>query len=99
MVSHDTIKLGFKTLQAYSLVSWRADQAGYAMHKLVHAWAHDRLDLEQRQVWSLAVLRLLSQVVDEHEKNLVWQTRLVPHVVANFSTMSAARGSSYRTNR
>lgn len=96
-VKHNTIKLGFKTLQAYSLVSWRADQKAYAMHKLVHACGHDRLDTEQRQVWSLAVMHLLSEVISENEETLSWQTRLVPHAVANFSVMSAACGPSYRT--
>ncbi|KAK5947767.1 hypothetical protein OHC33_011213 [Knufia fluminis] len=38
------VEASFAVLQAYSLVSWRKDQESYSMHKLVHAWGHDRLD-------------------------------------------------------
>src|SRR5262249_4672059 len=59
MVDQYAIESGFTILQTYSLVSWRADQGAYTMHKLVHAWGHDRLRVNQRQTWSLAVLKLL----------------------------------------
>lgn len=70
------------------------------MHKLVHAWGHDRLEVEQRQRWSLAALKLLSEAVEEYRGNLAMEARLVPHVMANFTTMSTACGLSYTfTNR
>jgi len=41
MVDLNAIESGFATLQMYSLLSWRADQVAYTMHKLVHTWGHD----------------------------------------------------------
>jgi tetratricopeptide (TPR) repeat protein len=94
-VDKDAIIKAFKTLQAYSLVSWRADQEAYSMHKLVHAWGHDRQDLKSRQDRSLAVLELLATIAYTHRRDLSTQTRLLPHVMANFTAMSSACGSGY----
>jgi tetratricopeptide (TPR) repeat protein len=94
-VDHDAIVKAFKTLQAYSLVSWRDDQEAYSMHKLVHAWGHDRLDLKSRQDWSLAVLELLATMAYNHRGDFSTQRRMVPHVMANFTAMSSACGSRY----
>ncbi|KAK5082568.1 hypothetical protein LTS08_008833 [Lithohypha guttulata] len=95
-VDDNAIVSAFKTLQAYSLVSWRADQEAYSMHKLVHAWGHDRLDLEQRQERSAAVLELLSSVIQDHQGDLGTEARLVPHVMANFTAISSVWGSGRR---
>lgn len=95
-VTFDVIKAGFKTLEAYSLVSWRTDHAAYGMHKLVHAWGHDRLDADQQQVWAMAVMRLLGRLSDRKEQDLPSRTRIVPHVVANISAASAACAKTYR---
>jgi tetratricopeptide (TPR) repeat protein len=94
-VDHDAIVKAFKTLQSYSLVSWRPDQEAYSLHKLVHAWGHDRLDLKSRQDWSLAVLELLATMAYNHKGDFSTQRRLVPHVTANFTAMSSACGSGY----
>jgi len=32
------LEAAFGALQTYSLVQWRDDRGGYAMHKLVHVW-------------------------------------------------------------
>ena len=44
------------------LIQWRDERAGYAMHKLVHAWGQDRLELEQQQYLSLTALELLTRL-------------------------------------
>lgn len=90
-VDHITIETGFAMLQAYSLISWREDQQSYAMHKLVHAWGHDRLGLAERQKWSAATLDFLSHIAnDDRCKGHSIATRLMPHIMASFSTFSAA---------
>jgi len=94
-VNRNSILSAFKTLQAYSLVSWQADQQVYRMHKLVHAWGHDRLDTDQQREWSLAVLELLSDAVHDCKGDLTTETRLVPHVMANFTAIMLAYGSAY----
>lgn len=84
------IEDGFATLRAYSLVSLREEQSTYIMHKLVHAWGHDRLETAQRQKWALAALELLAQMACNCDGDLSRSTRLVPHVMANFAAVSTA---------
>jgi tetratricopeptide (TPR) repeat protein len=93
IVDQYAIESGFATLQIYSLVSWQADQGAYTMHKLVHAWAHDRLEVKRRQTWSLAALELLCAAVEKYYGILPIWTRLVSHVMANITAMSKACGT------
>ncbi|KAJ9655339.1 hypothetical protein H2198_005794 [Neophaeococcomyces mojaviensis] len=88
------IKAGFAILQAYSLLTWREEQEAYAMHKLVHAWSHDRLKSEQRQAWSLAALELLDEIVSKEDVDLARDLRLVPHVMVAFALTSAVYRSA-----
>lgn len=43
-------------LQPYSLIQWRDEQGGYAMHTQVHAWGQDRLDVGQQRHLSVMAL-------------------------------------------
>ena len=38
----------FQILQAHAFVSWKGDQQSYAMNRLVHAWAYERLGPENQ---------------------------------------------------
>lgn len=82
----------FVTLQAYSLVSWQTEQGAYVVHELVHAWGHDRLEIADRQMWSLAALELLARVVVSGKHDLDTKVRIVPHIIANFTVMSSVYG-------
>jgi hypothetical protein len=44
-----TVEEAFEVLQTYSLIQWRDEPGGYAMHKLVHAWGQDRLEVERHE--------------------------------------------------
>jgi hypothetical protein len=57
------VESAFAVLQTYSLVQWRHGQGVYTIHKLVHAWGRDRLDMDQQRELSLAALELLTDVV------------------------------------
>lgn len=94
VIDEQILEACFMLLQAYSMLTWRP-QEGYVMHKLVHAWSHDRLDEMQRQDWSLAVLGLLGQVIFDYSGDLATELRLVPHAMANFTAISMAYGSTY----
>ncbi|KAJ9652261.1 hypothetical protein H2198_008471 [Neophaeococcomyces mojaviensis] len=96
IVNHNSIKSALKTLGAYSLISWRSNQLAYGMHKLVHAWGHDRLDTGQKRAWSSAVLELLSVMIYDCRGDLNKERRLVPHVMANFIAVSSAYGEGYQ---
>ena len=53
------------------------------MHKLVHAWGQDRLEVDrQRQLSSLA-LELMADVTTRDQIDPGHQLRLVPHVMAS----------------
>ena len=83
-----TVEAAFGVLQTYSLIQWRDEQAGYAMHKLVHAWGQDRLELEQQRHLSLVALELLTEIIPSGAGNLIFGMRLVPHMMANFAVVS-----------
>ena len=79
------LESAFGTLQNYSMIQWKSDQESYAMHKLVHAWGQDRLEVDrQRQLSSLA-LELMADVTTRDQMDPSHQLRLVPHVIASFN--------------
>ena len=82
-----TVERAFRVLQTYSLIQWRDDPGGYAMHKLVHAWGQDR-DL------SLIILELLIDIIPSVTGNPIFGMRLVPHVMANFTFVSSINAPS-----
>lgn len=84
----------FAAIQAYCLISWQVDQKAYIMHNLVHAWDQDRLEASQRRVWSFATLELLNRVIERNLYNPNIVTRMTPHLVATFTAIKEAYGSS-----
>jgi len=78
----------FGILQLYALVQWKRDQMSYSMHKLVHAWTYDRLDMEDLRGYGLVSLGLLLNALSKTSKEPKQKQRLVPHVMANFATVS-----------
>jgi tetratricopeptide (TPR) repeat protein len=88
------IEAAFGVLQTYSLVQWRDDRGGYAMHKLIHAWGQDRLEVKQQQHLSLIVLKLLINIIPSATGNSIFGMRLVPHLMANFAVVSGTNRAS-----
>lgn len=43
----DVLDEALEALSTYSLIQWKAEQVGYSMHKLGHAWGFDRLGAEE----------------------------------------------------
>jgi tetratricopeptide (TPR) repeat protein len=82
------VESAFSALQTYSLIQWRQDQGGYTMHKLVHAWGYERLEVEQQRDLSFAALELLVEVISASPQDPIYKTRLVPHLMANFAIFS-----------
>jgi hypothetical protein len=52
----------FELIQTYSLIQWRDERGGYAMHELVHACGQDRLGMKQQRHLSLMALELLTDI-------------------------------------
>jgi tetratricopeptide (TPR) repeat protein len=88
------IQGAFEILRTYSLIQWRDEQGGYAIHKLVHAWSQDRLEVEQQRHLSLMALELLTDIIPSTVGNPIFGIRLVPHVMANFAVVSAITAAS-----
>ena len=78
----------FRALQIYSIVQWKEDRGSYSMHKLVHAWANERLEADQRRDYSLASLQLLEEAIARCKEEPQAKLRLVSHIMANLSMIS-----------
>ncbi|KAF2475043.1 uncharacterized protein BDR25DRAFT_351526, partial [Lindgomyces ingoldianus] len=84
-----TIENNFEILQSYGLLQWKSDQS-YTMHKLVHAWALDRLLIDDQRSFVLPSLRLLFNAISKAGHKPEARQRLVPHIMANFKAVSKA---------
>jgi tetratricopeptide (TPR) repeat protein len=82
------IRQAFRVLESFSLVQWKKDQSSYAMHKLVHAWTYERLDRKRQETFCEAALKLLATAVRNWPPDPLYKARLIPHLMANFSTVS-----------
>ncbi|CAN9379920.1 unnamed protein product [Alternaria alternata] len=80
----------FAVLQKYSLVQWKAEQRGYAMHKLVHAWGYDRLGAEEQSKYSQAAFGLVIEAIEGCGRAPEDKLRLVPHVMGSFAALTGA---------
>jgi len=84
----DVVDEVFATLDRYSLVKWHRDTGSYSMHKLVHAWGHDRLTPDLRAKYGAAALECLATTSLSRDSDPTLRARLAPHMMANFLTMS-----------
>jgi hypothetical protein len=48
-VDQYAVEGAFRVLQTCSPIQRRNERGGYAMHKLVHVWGQDRLEVEQQR--------------------------------------------------
>jgi tetratricopeptide (TPR) repeat protein len=79
-----TLESAFAVLQTYSLVQWKLDQNSYSMHKLVHAWGCNRLDMAEQNRLSFGALQLLVEYLSVSEIDPSSKLRLRPHLMASF---------------
>jgi tetratricopeptide (TPR) repeat protein len=82
----------FEMLRRYSFVQWKEDQQSYAMHKLVHAWGYDRLAEDEQQEFSHATFEVIMGAINGCRNAPEDKLRLVPHVMANFTTLAGGIG-------
>lgn len=93
------IEAYFDTLQTYSLVQWKDNQQSYSRHKLVHVWGYERLGLNDQYKYSMTGLQLLQGAISTCGKEPQDKLRLMPHVMANFGTVTQASGGRENWNR
>ena len=84
---HD-VEEAFSTLRSFSFVRWMPDRATYSMHKLVHAWGGDRLDLAERIATIRATALFLQERTLCDPEAREQKLRLVPHLMASFNAIS-----------
>jgi tetratricopeptide (TPR) repeat protein len=82
------LETALQALESYSLVQWKPEQNSYSLHKLVHAWAHDRLDVQEQDTYVVVALKLLLNNTKNSERDPDGKSRLVPHLIANFGAIS-----------
>jgi hypothetical protein len=78
----------FEMLERYSFVEWKKDQQSYGMHKLVHAWGHDRLTEDEQYKFCVATFKLVLKAIIGCGNSPKDKLRLVPHIMANFTAIS-----------
>jgi tetratricopeptide (TPR) repeat protein len=82
------IRQAFRVLESFSLIQWKKDQRSYAIHKLVHTWAYERLNHQGHVTFCLAALVLLATAVENWPADPQYKTRLISHLMANFGIVS-----------
>lgn len=76
----------FTILRTYSLVRFHADTNSYSMHRMIHAWSTDRIGTAEREKYQLASMSLLKySLYNEKRQSPSMRTRLIPHLIGNFS--------------
>jgi tetratricopeptide (TPR) repeat protein len=87
MPLEDAMDEVFSTLAKYSMLKWNNDTGSYSMRKLVHAWGHDRLAVQEQAKYGAAALECLAMTDLRHDWDPMLRARLVPHIMVNFSTI------------
>ncbi|KAK5045297.1 hypothetical protein LTR84_009403 [Exophiala bonariae] len=88
----DMFEEGFRVLGRYSLVQWQGDHASYQMHRLVHAWGHDRLSPAEKETFGMASMNLMDDAMSRCSGMPQARLRLTPHIMTCFGVaISMAR--------
>ncbi|KAL8789730.1 MAG: hypothetical protein Q9213_000981 [Squamulea squamosa] len=69
------------------------------MHKLVQAWGHGRLEVEEQRPLSGLALELMAEATSKGEADPSQRLRLVPHVMACFGAFSGVNPSPGEVGR
>ncbi|KAL8799610.1 MAG: hypothetical protein Q9182_005761 [Xanthomendoza sp. 2 TL-2023] len=77
------LESALEVLQRYAFIKWRVDQQSYSMHKLVHAWGQDRLDMNTQWRHRDVALELLADTTADSQLSPSYKLRLVPHLMTN----------------
>jgi hypothetical protein len=64
------------------------------MHKLVHVWGQDRLEVELQRYLGRMGLKLLVDIIPSAAGNPMLGIWLIPHVKANFAIVSGTAESA-----
>ncbi|KAK5107705.1 hypothetical protein LTR62_000899 [Meristemomyces frigidus] len=83
----DVLDEALEALSTYSLVQWKDEQAGYSMHKLVHAWGFDRLGAEEQGRYSQRSLAFLRSVMQDSQLDPVRKSRITPHISSSVARL------------
>ena len=87
----------FEILERYSFVQWKEDQQSYTMHKLVNAWGYDRLTPDEQTQLSCTTFAMITKAVDGCRNTPEDKLRLVPHVMASFTTLASVGDALYQS--
>jgi tetratricopeptide (TPR) repeat protein len=85
----DTLDDGFKALELYSLLQWNDQHEAYSMHKLVHTWAFERLESDEKDTFCFAAWNYLERLCWRNLYFPAMHWRLIPHVMACFVKVRA----------
>ena len=83
----DVLDEALEALSTYSLIEWKEEQAGYSMHKLVHAWGFDRLEAEEQGRYGRGSLAFLESVTQVGQLDPVRKSRVTPHISSSVARL------------
>ncbi|KAK3669156.1 hypothetical protein LTR78_010962, partial [Recurvomyces mirabilis] len=83
----DVLNEALKALLTYSLIQWKEEQAGYSMHKLVHAWGFGWLEAEEQRRHSQSSLALSEVVIQDDQLNPMRKSRITPHISSSVARL------------
>lgn len=84
-----TVQDCLRLLAEYSLIQWEEELGTYVMHQLVHAWGFERLNPQEKQQCTHAMMELLDLWVSASPLNLEIKDRIIPHITANREAVSS----------
>lgn len=91
----DTLDEALEALSTYSLIQWKEEQAGYSMHKVVHAWGFDRFGVEEQGRYSQGSLALLGLVIRDSQLDPFKKSRITSHISSGVARLrEGTKGST-----
>ncbi|KAI9874743.1 MAG: hypothetical protein M1830_009336 [Pleopsidium flavum] len=83
------IEEAFAVLESFSFIQRGHIHRSYSMHRLVHAWGHDRLDQAKQLRFGCSAIEFLATVVAHCAPEPAGKHRLVRHLMENFTITSS----------
>ncbi|CAF9915151.1 MAG: Kinesin light chain 3 [Alectoria fallacina] len=85
--TYDDLEQAFGTLMSFSLIKRLPSQAGFSMHRLIHAWGHERLGARKKLDMIRAAVWFISCQIELDEFHPTGRRRLVPYAMAFFTIL------------
>lgn len=80
--AQEVLDRSLEVLRSYSLILWRDEQSSYSMHKLVHTWSFERLEITLKARFCQTALEFLAHYAHNLAEGPEIKGRMAPHIMA-----------------